>query len=152
MERMCAVLLAIFMLGCASTKNTTTEEVKKEILQKEDEQNNAMLKNDASLLGAMCADELAWTNASGVLLSKSEMLADLQSGKQRNSSIVHEDVRLHVFGDTVIVTGVSKSHYQYNGKESLGTRRFTNVWIKRGDDWLLAVHHVTPTATKAPSE
>jgi hypothetical protein len=141
----CAGFLAFGMLGCSSSK--TAERVQQQILAKEEQQNNALLRNDAASLGPMCAAELAWTNSSGVLLSKSEMLTDLKSGKQRNSTIVHDDIRLHFYGDTVIVTGISTSHYQYNGKEFIGARRFTNVWIKQGGDWLLAVHHVTPMAT-----
>jgi hypothetical protein len=58
-----------------------------QILQKEDEQNAALLKNDADVLANLCADQLAWTNASGVLLTKAEMLADIRSGKQRNNQL-----------------------------------------------------------------
>jgi len=124
--------------------NAAVDKIKSEILQKEDEQNHALLKNDADLLGGMCSDELAWTNASGVLLTKSQMLTDMRSGKQINSTIIHDDVRLHVFGNTVVVTGRSTSTYLYGGKKFVGARRFTNVWVKQSNKWLLVVHHVTP--------
>jgi ketosteroid isomerase-like protein len=122
------------------------EATKRQVLQKEEEQNAALRDNDADRLGAMCADELAWTNASGVLLPKEQMLADIRSGKQKNANIEHEEVRLHVYGTTVVVTGMSTSRYVYNGKQAIGVRRFTNVWIKQGDKWMLVVHHVTPIA------
>jgi ketosteroid isomerase-like protein len=128
-------------------KTQTLEATKQEILQMEEQQNEALRNNDADLLGAMCADELAWTNASGVLFPKEQMLADIRSGKQKNANIEHKDVRLHVYGTTVVVTGLSTSKYVYNGRQATGVRRFTNVWVKQGRKWLLVVHHVTPIAT-----
>jgi ketosteroid isomerase-like protein len=122
----------------------TAAETKRAIMEREEEQNEALRTNDAERLGAMCTDELAWTNASGVLLPKETMLADIRSGKQKNFNIKHEDVRLYLYGDTVVVTGISTSAYQYNGHQATGVRRFTNVWIKRDQKWLLVVHHVTP--------
>jgi ketosteroid isomerase-like protein len=132
--------------GAGGSKADSVEEIQRQILKSEDQQNTALLKNDADLLGSMCAEELAWTNASGVLFTKDQMLADLKSGKQKNDTIEHQDVRLHIYGTTVVVTGVSTSTYHYNGKAFVGSRRFTNVWVKQGGRWLLAVHHVTPIA------
>ena len=141
-----ALFSATHAVALPRNKAEAVEEIKREILQKEEEQNEALRDNDADRLGVMCADELAWTNASGVLLPKEQMLADIRSGKQKNANIKHEDVRLHVYGTTVVVTGLSTSAYVYNGKQATGVRRFTNVWVKQGQRWLLVVHHVTPIA------
>jgi hypothetical protein len=143
-------LLAVMSLGLLAgqeqsrTTTDTSAEIRNQILQKENEQNDALLKNDADMLANLCADQLAWTNASGVLLSKAEMLADISSGKQRNATMHHDDIQLHIYATTVVVTGTSTSNYTYNGKQSKGVRRFTNVWIRDGETWKLAVHHVTP--------
>jgi ketosteroid isomerase-like protein len=141
-----ALLAPVFAQGTGGSKSDVVEETKQQVLKSEDLQNQALLKNDADLLGSMCADELAWTNASGVLLPKAQMLADLRSGKQKNETIKHEDIRLHVYGTTVVVTGLSTSTYQYKGKTFIGSRRFTNVWIKQGGRWMLVVHHVSAVA------
>jgi len=130
----------------AGSRADSVEETKQQVLKSEDLQNKALLENDADLLGSMCADELAWTNASGVLLSKVQMLADLRSGKQKNETIKHEDIRLHVYGTTVVVTGLSTSTYRYKEKTFVGSRRFTNVWIKQSGRWILVVHHVSAVA------
>jgi ketosteroid isomerase-like protein len=140
------ILASVNAQGPGESKAGSVEETVQQVLKSEDLQNQALLKNDANLLGSMCADELAWTNASGVLLSKTQMLADLQSGKQKNETIEHQDVRLHVYGTTVVVTGLSTSTYRYNGKSFVGSRRFTNVWIKQGGRWMLIVHHVSAIA------
>ena len=132
--------------GTGGSKADAADETKQQVLKSEVLQNQALLKNDADLLGSMCADELAWTNASGVLLSKTQMLADLRSGKQKNETIKHEDIRLHVYGTTVVVTGLSTSTYLYKGKTFIGSRRFTNVWIKQSGRWMLVVHHVSAVA------
>jgi len=153
MRRFFAVSILTFILlasanaqGTGGDKPNALEETKQQVLKSEDLQNQALLKNDADLLGSMCAGDLAWTNASGVLLSKAQMLADLRSGKQKNETIKHEDIRLHVYGTTVVVTGLSTSTYQYKGKTFVGSRRFTNVWIKQRGRWMLVVHHVSAVA------
>src|SRR5579872_4614168 len=153
MRRFAAVpILSLAFLGFVSTLATfgsradSVGETRRQVLKSEDLQNKALLENDADLLGSMCADELAWTNASGVLLSKAQMLADLRSGKQKNETIKHEDIRLHIYGTTVVVTGLSTSTYRYKEKTFVGSRRFTNVWIKQNGRWMLVVHHVSAVA------
>jgi ketosteroid isomerase-like protein len=140
------IVTSVNAQGTGGTKADGIEETRQQILKSEDLQNQALLKNDADLLGSMCADEVAWTNASGVLFNKAQMLADLRSGKQKNETIEHQDIRLHVYGTTVVVTGLSTSTYRYNGKTFVGSRRFTNVWIKQGGKWMLVVHHVSQIA------
>lgn len=153
MRRLFALLMLTFLIsgsahaqGTGASKQDATEDTKQQVLKSEDQLNQALRINNADLLGSMCTDELAWTNASGVLLSKTQMLADLRSGKQKNNSIEHQDIRLHVYGTTVVVTGLSTSTYLYNGKTFVGSRRFTNVWLEQGGRWMLVVHHVSEVA------
>jgi ketosteroid isomerase-like protein len=153
MRRLFAVLLLTLVYlapanaqATAGGKGDAVEETKQQVLRSEDQLNQALRENDGDHVSKMCADELEWTNANGVLLTKDQMFADLRSGKQKNNSIEHQDVRAHVYGTTVVVTGLSTSTYLYNGKTHVGSRRFTNVWIKQSGRWLLIVHHVTPVA------
>jgi hypothetical protein len=91
----------------------SVEEIRKEILEVEEVRNQAMLKHDTAPLERMYADDIAWTNPSGDVLSKAQILADLQTGKQKRYSIIHDDIHRSVYGNTVVVTGRSTSELQY---------------------------------------
>jgi ketosteroid isomerase-like protein len=79
-------------------------------------------------------------------LPKLRSLLDIRSGKQKYNSVKHDDVRLHVYSDTVVATGHSSSSVIYKGQAVSRPRRFTNVYVQQNGQWRLAVHHVTPIA------
>jgi ketosteroid isomerase-like protein len=121
------------------------EAIKAEILKVEDERNAAIMRGDTATLDKMYSDEIAWTNPSGELLTKAEVLAHLKSGEQKFFSIKHSDRQLHVYGDNVVVMTVfTRSTVRYKGKTSDAPRRFTNVFVKQNGQWMLVVHHATP--------
>jgi len=146
-----APLLAVSLVGFAKAQGTTgneadTEEIKKEVLKAEDEQNQALQRGDTDVLGHIYADDLAYTNADGKILTKAQHLAEFRSGIRKFDSIRRDDINLHVYGNTVVLTGRSTSTLQYKGKVTKGPRRFTDVYIKRDGRWLLVAHQVTDVA------
>jgi len=125
---------------------STVEETKKDVLKFEDERNQAILNRDTTTLDRMYAEEITWTMSNGDLLNKQQVLANIGSENQRLFSIQHSDRRLHVFGNTVILTATSNSSERYKDKMITVPRRFTNVYVKQDGQWKLVVHTVTPLA------
>jgi hypothetical protein len=122
-------LLVVAFVGSVKGQGTAGNEadtkVKKEILKIDDELNQAGLNGIADAFGRFLADDIAWTNANGEILTKAQVLDDFRSGRRKMHTLKHDDVRLHVYGNTVVLTGRSTSTYQYKGKESIGPRRYT---------------------------
>jgi ketosteroid isomerase-like protein len=142
-----AVLIGTARARAAGQKDTESpEEIRKEVLKFEDERNAAILKHDTATLNRMYADEITWTMSNGDLLNKSQVLANIGSGNQLLSTIQHHNRTLHVYGDTVVLTATSSSKERYRGNNITVPRRFTNVYVKRGGQWQLIVHTVTPLA------
>jgi len=129
-----------------SGQNATAEETKKDVLKFEDERNQAILNRDTATLDRMYADEITWTMSNGDLLNKQQVLANIGSENQRLFSIEHSDRRIHVFGNTVILTATSNSSERYKDRMIIVPRRFTNVYVKQDGQWKLVVHTVTPLA------
>ena len=125
---------------------TIVEETKKDVLKFEDERNQAILNRDTTTLDRMYAEEITWTMSNGDLLNKQQVLANIGSENQRLFSIQHSDKRIHVFGNTVILTATSNSSERYKDKMITVPRRFTNVYVKQDGQWKLVVHTVTPLA------
>ena len=141
---MLTIALVGFVRGQETAEDKIDSEVQKEILKGEEEQNQGVLNGDTAMLDRIIADDVSWTNANGELLTKAQVLDDLRTGRQKFQSVKHDDVHMHAYENTVVVTGHSTSTYQYKGKPSDAARRYTNVWVKRDGKWWLVVHHVTP--------
>jgi ketosteroid isomerase-like protein len=158
-EKTALTLLAmagLFVTGLAhaqapAQQPETDDQKKSEVMHVEEIRNKAMLDHDVATLDRMYAEDLSWSNPSGESLTKAQVLADLVSGKQKFYTVTHDQIRLHVWGNTVIADGRSTSTLEYKGKLSKGIqRRFLNVYVKRDGAWLLVAHSQTVIADQNP--
>ena len=150
-----AVLILIFfsISLCAQDKirkielseitGSAPEETKKEILQIEEEHSKAVFDKDADTLNKLLADNWAYTNERGEVLSKEQWINNIKTRKFGMNNIIHDDIRMDQFGDTVVVMGRSTSSLHYQGKESRGPRRFELVFAKLDGKWKLVGHFVS---------
>lgn len=123
------------------------EQIKKEILQIEEERSQALLKGDVDKLKQIYGDHLAYLTDRGQVLTLAQHLANVQGRKQVFNSLIHKDVKVHIQGNTVAVTGLSLSDVRYTDqKAEPQPRRYTNVWIKQDGQWRCIVHYDTPVA------
>jgi ketosteroid isomerase-like protein len=51
-------------------------------------------------------------------------------------------MKLHRYGDTVIVTGATHEKGKQNGKPYEHYGRFTDTWIKRDSEWICVASHL----------
>jgi ketosteroid isomerase-like protein len=131
----------------------TNADVEKEILKIDDEKDHAMQHYVASHgeagraeLDRIYADDLVFVTTHGALLSKAQRLEDLRSGSLTFISFGRDSYSLHVYGDTVVMTGRATSEVIYQGKVNRVPRRFTNVYIKLAGQWRLVAHQATTIA------
>jgi len=150
MRRLILVALcAVAFLGLArwTMKSAAAAgDLKDEVMKAEDARNEALPKGDVPALEKIYSDDLVYTNARGETLTKTQHLADLKGRKLSFVSFKHSDVSVHVYGNTGIVTGISTSAVSYNGTVSSSPRKFMNVYVKQGGQWLCAAHSETPMA------
>jgi ketosteroid isomerase-like protein len=120
----------------------SAEQAKQEVIKVSNAIDQALAKDDADALAPYLSDELEYTQQTGLLLSKADWLARERSKKIINVALKHEIGHVHVFGNTVILTGVSHSKVVFDGKVSDEPRRFTRTFVKQNGKWLLAAQHV----------
>jgi len=139
-------LLAIAVVGVARAQEAASSEAD-QVLKADEARNEVLQKGDADGVARYLRDDVAYANEKGEILSKTQVLDNLRSRKQKFLSFKHDDVHVTVHGDTGIVTGRSTSVVEYQGQVSRHPRRFMNVWVKQGDgQWLLAAHAETAIA------
>jgi uncharacterized protein (TIGR02246 family) len=148
-----AILVAA--LGGSAKAQTTgaveadPEAIKEEVRKVDEEGFQAVLKADADTLNRIYADDVAFTYASGQVVSKAQAVDDIRSGRNKLFQLNHDDIHIRVYGDTVVLTGRSQSTLRccsLNAKPSEVHRRFTNVYKKLDGRWQLIAHQVTPIA------
>jgi ketosteroid isomerase-like protein len=130
-------------LLAASDDQGADERVKKEVLEVENQLNQALLHADSGALRRIYTDDLAYMNAGGEVMSKDQVISEFQSGEIKLLTLGRDDIRLHVFGDAVVLNGISTAALEYKGHVSYGPRRFTNIYVKVDGKWRLASHNVS---------
>ena len=114
----------------------------------DEERNQALQKGDIATLDRIYSDDLVYANATGALLTKAQHLADLKGRGLNFRSSKHDDVKVVVHGDTGVLTGISTSAVEYQGKVSSSPRRFLNIFVKKDGRWLCVAHFETPVQEK----
>ena len=151
-QRITALLVifaAILAIGWrAALSAAPTENVTDEILKVDDERNQALQKGDIATLDRIYSDDLVYANATGALLTKAQHLAELKGRGLNFRSFKHDDVKVVVHGDTGILTGISTSAVEYQGKVSSSPRRFLNIFVRKDGRWLCVAHFETPVQEK----
>lgn len=123
---------------CQSPSVAATEE---EVLKVEHEKDQAMQKGDAATLNRIYGDGLIFVGPRGQVFSKAQRMADVKPGSLDYVNFKREDYTLHVYGNTVILTGVSKSVLHYHGKLIRTPRQFMQVYVKEDGQWRMVAHH-----------
>ena len=134
-------VLALFIIAWRTARSAAPpEDAKEEIIKVDDERNQALQKADIATLDRIYSDDLVYTNATGVILSKAQHLAELKGRSLNFISFKHEDVQVTMHGDAGFLTGISKSVVEYHGSVSHSQRRFLNVFMKKDGQWQVVAH------------
>ena len=140
------VALLCKLNGQIASPKASTAEIEKEVLNVEEERDQALQKRDVATLDRIYADELVFVNTRGQLFTKAQRIADIGGGKVEYFAYKQGDYNFNVYGNTVIMTGRTSSVVKFQGRVNKIPRQFTNVYIKTDGQWRLVAHQATPIA------
>jgi hypothetical protein len=125
----------------ASRPNTTAEA---ELVQIESELAMAWPKGDKEIIDRILAPDWSVTNALGQAQTKEQVMHDaFQSGTLKVTSQKIDEVKVRLFGNTAVVTGRSVSEGLYAGKRFSANLRFTDVFVRRKQQWQAVASHAS---------
>ena len=139
-------------------KDPDTESVKKEITRIEQQYKGALVANDLRTLTTLMADDFLYVGTNAEILSKAQRIAQLRSKALAYEALQQDDLRVVVYGDTVIVSGRNTSTLQIGGKGSWGpggashfinpgrlsgNALFTHAYVRLQGRWQMILEHVT---------
>lgn len=145
-----ALLFAILVPGPAlaqiSTENKANAEIEKEVLQVEHQRDQALQNRDMAVLDSIEADDLTFVNGRGAVLTKSQYMDEIRSGRIKFLTFEQGDYRFHIFGDTVVFTARNTGAVEVHGKIERTPRRFTMVYVKQNGQWKFVAFQATSIA------
>ena len=124
-----------------SGRETRKKSVVEGIRKLDEERIQAQIHADAATLDRIYAEDFVGIGPSGTVRTKPQVLADFTSHDLKFQSITTDDVRIRVYGKTVVETGRSTLVGQDKGKVVPGDNRFTRVSVKRRGHWRIVASH-----------
>jgi len=133
-----SLVLSLIIIPSANAASAAEEE----LIKLETDWGNAQIKRDVAFLDRIIADDSVYTDEDGIVhTNKAEGLADLKSGAATTTSVVVDDMKARVWGDTGVVWGRTTVKSQYKGKDTSGTFQWTDTWIKINGRWQCVAGH-----------
>ena len=109
----------------------------------------ALTKKDTAALERIWADDYTFINASGVVLTKAERLANLKSGATNLGTIeMDPDMKIRVYGgDVAVAINRVTLKGQDSGKTTSGQFQSSIVFAKTPTGWQLICNQITPVTS-----
>ena len=144
-------LILVLLFACSSIAVSQTSTAT-HLIELENRFNEALVRADLKTVEDIEADDLIFTDSSGMVTTKSDELQSMRSGDVKFESIKMDNTRVQEFGNLAVVTGSLVEKAQYKSTDISGTYRFTDVWARRNGKWVHVAGQETlvpPTATNA---
>jgi ketosteroid isomerase-like protein len=144
---LCALLpgFAMAQVATATNENKSVEEV--QVVLDQLAQNNLKGGTEAAtMVMVLNADEFLRIPANGALLTRTDIIDGFKSGKIKVDELVLSDVKIQVFGDSALVTGVQTSKSTVLGTSYDGKIRWARMFIKRDGRWQCVLFQSTKMA------
>jgi ketosteroid isomerase-like protein len=144
------LILAICFTGIAQTtkKASGKHNVEQELMQMEHDWSAAFLNHDVSAVARILADDYVGTDGRGIMTTKAEEMEEAKApapgAPMPERAILEEtisDLKVRVYGNTAVVTGIANEKVSFKGKESLIRYRRTTVYVKRQGRWQCVSFH-----------
>jgi ketosteroid isomerase-like protein len=109
----------------------------------------AELDSDTETLGRLLDPDFVCVGPVGFVINKEQYLAGRRSGDLKQQAFVWDGASVRVYGDAAIAVGTQVQTSTFQGRDSSGRFRMTQVLVRKGDGWVIASLHLSPI-TPAP--
>jgi ketosteroid isomerase-like protein len=145
------VALLVFLmvaLGSSAVTTQTAAQPKQtsdigELERLETVWNQAQRRGDAAVLDGLWSDDLEVAVPGMRVMTKAEALKFARSGRMKFLRYVTSQIHVRVYGDAAVVTGRLQRTRMMNGREISDDWRFTKVYVRKGQKWLVVAFHAS---------
>jgi ketosteroid isomerase-like protein len=122
--------------------------MKEEVLKMEKRFADAIAKNDPEEIGRFVTDDWIIINADGGIIDKERFLEVIKSGALTHEMMESDDIRLRLYGDSAVLTALTRSKGKFMGHEFTTHERSTDVFVRRDGQWRCVLTQLTAFTKK----
>lgn len=119
-----------------------------ELLKLEEAFAEAIVKNDLEGIGRLIADDWIIIDPNGEIIDRTRFFEVIKSGALTHDTMESEDFRVRVYGDSAVVTGITRTKGRFMGQEFSTQERATDVFVRRAGRWQCVLTHLTRFSEK----
>jgi ketosteroid isomerase-like protein len=105
--------------------------------------NEAQVNRDSAALDALVGERFVNTEYDGEVSDKTKFLADIKDPLFRPTTANIQEVKVNMFGNTAVVTGIYHTKGSYQGRPYEHIGRFTDTWILENTKWQCVASHTS---------
>ena len=117
--------------------------MEEELLKLENAFADAIVKNDLEGLGRVVADDWIIIDPNGEIVDRARFFDVIKSGALTHEIMESEDLRVRIYGDSAVVTAITRTKGKFMGQEFSTQERATDVFVKRDARWRCVITHLT---------
>jgi ketosteroid isomerase-like protein len=114
-----------------------------ELLKLEKEFAEAIVKNDLEGIGRLVTDDWIIIGPDGEIVDQARFFEVIKSGALTHDTMESDDFRVRVYGDSAVVTAITRTKGKFMGQEFSTQERATDVFVKRDERWQCVLTHLT---------
>jgi len=122
--------------------------MEEELLKVEKEFTQVIVSNNLEGLGRIVADDWIIIDPNGAIVDRARFFEVIKSGALPHDTMESEDLRVRVYGDSAVVTAVTRTKGKFMGQEFNTQERATDVFVKRDGRWRCVLTHLTRVREK----
>ncbi|MGA0555539.1 nuclear transport factor 2 family protein [Larkinella sp. VNQ87] len=124
----CCLLTAPFAYAQSSADEKT-------VLAVEKERFDAQVTKNYAVLEKVLGDDLMYNHSNGNQDGKQSYIQSLKDGKQSYEAIDIQEQKVHLYGNTAVISGICLVKATNNGQTINSKLRYTDVYVKKGKQW-----------------
>ena len=103
----------------------------------------AIVRNDLEGIGRRVTDDWIIIDPNGEIVDRARFFEVIKSGALTHDMMESEDFRVRVYGDSAVVTGLTRTKGKFMGQEFSTQEQATDVFVKRDGRWQCVLTHLT---------
>ena len=117
--------------------------MQEDVIKLENEFARAVASNDVDALDGILADDWIIIDPDGSIIDKARFLGVIKSGALSHESMESTDLRVRLYGNTAVVTGLTTTKGKFMGQDFAFCERATDIFVKQTDRWQCVLTQLT---------
>jgi ketosteroid isomerase-like protein len=114
-----------------------------ELLELEEAFAQAIVSNNLEGIGRLVTGDWIIIDPNGEIVDRTRFFEVIKSGALTHEMMESEDLRVRVYGDSAVVTAITRTKGTFMGEEFSTQERATDVFVKRDGRWQCVLTHLT---------